>query len=192
MKETREVILKTAMHHFCTMDYAVVNLETIARDANVTRAPLYYYFKNKEGLYRAVVEASLSEARRDMDALLGANENVFEIIRKEYGYCINSLGQYRMIWYPGLGAPDCTTQIRSFEQWLVNRKLEVFTASRDRGELRFDCDVSEIVTFIYVFYSGILDTRQRAVRLDGFNRPILDSSEDWFMDIVRAKYAPTE
>ncbi len=190
MKETREAIMSTALRHFCAMDYAVVNLEAIARDANVTRAPLYYYFKNKEGLYRAVVEASLSEARSNMEALLGAEENVFEIIRKEYIYCIYGLGQYRMIWYPGPGAPDCSVQIQSFEQWLVNRKLEVFSAARDRGELRPDCDVSEIVTFIYVFYYGILDTQQRAARLEGFNRPILDTSEDWFLDIMRAKYAP--
>lgn len=190
MKDTRDMILDVATRHFCAADYASVNLEAIAREANVTRAPLYYYFKNKEGLYRAVVEESLARARRSMDELLGAQDEIFEVVRKEYRYCIQSLGQYRTIWYPGPSAPDCSEQVTAFEQWLIERKLEVFSAAQRRGALRQDCDVAEIVTFIYVFYAGVLDTRQRAARVEGFARGMLEQSEDWFTDIMRARYAP--
>lgn len=188
MNETRQDILRVATRHFAAMDYATVNLEAIAKEAHVTRAPLYYYFRNKEGLYRAVVDASLEDARRNMDALLSAEGDVFEVIREEYAYCLHGLGQYRKIWYPGPEAPDCREQVHAFNQWLIERKLKLLAAARDRGELAANCDISEIATLIYVFYYGTLDTRQTADEHIGLNRHLLDNSEDWFMNIIRGRY----
>ena len=192
MNDTRQEILRIATNHFATMDYSTVNLEEIAREAHVTRAPLYYYFRNKEGLYRAVVEASLQESREAMDKLLSADENVFEIIRKEYAYCIHGLGRYRRIWYPGPGAPDCQDQVHEFSQWLIGRKYELFSAAKARGELAPDADLSELVTLIYVFYYGTLDTLEITQTHVGLNRDRLDNSEDWFMNIVRDRYGNRE
>lgn len=188
MNDTRQAILRVAMAHFSAMEYPMVNLEAIADEAHVTRAPLYYYFRNKEGLYRAVVEASLEEARGRLDALLSAEENVFEIIHKEYAYCVRDIGQYRRLWNPGPGAPDCGAQVLQFKQWLVDRKLEIFTAAQRRGELSPECDVSELVTLIYVFYDGVLDTLQSSQQLSGFNRELLTNSDAWFMRIVRSRF----
>ena len=192
MNDTRREILRIATNHFATMDYSAVNLEEIAREAHVTRAPLYYYFKNKEGLYRAVVEASLQESRAVMDQLLGADESVFQIIRKEYAHCIHGLGRYRRIWWPGPGAPDCQDQVHAFSQWLIGRKYELFTMAKARGELAPDADISELVTLIYVFYYGTLDTQGTAQTHVGLNRNLLDNSEDWFMSIVRDRYGNHE
>ena len=192
MNDTRQEILRIATNHFATMDYSAVNLEEIAREAHVTRAPLYYYFRNKEGLYRAVVEASLQESREAMDKLLSADENVFEIIRKEYAYCVHGLGRYRRIWWPGPGAPDCQGQVHAFSQWLSERKHALFTAAMERGELAPDCDISELVTLIYVFYYGTLDTREIAPTHVGLNRELLDNSENWFMSVVRDRYGNQE
>lgn len=188
MNDTRQEILDIATRHFATMDYATVNLEAIAKEAHVTRAPLYYYFKNKEGLYRAVVEASLEDARRNMDALLGAEGNVFDVIRREYAYCLHGLGLYRNIWYAGSNAPDCRAQVKAFTQWLIDRKLKLLADARDRGELAEDCDISEIATLIYVFFYGTLDTQRTAEEHVGLNRQLLDNSEDWFMCIIRGRY----
>lgn len=188
MNDTRQEIMRVAIDHFCAMEYPMVNLEEIARDAHVTRAPLYYYFKNKEGLYRAVVEATIAEARERVDAILGGEENVFEIIRKEYTYCVRGMGRYRRIWYPGPGAPDCQAQIGAFLQWLINRKTKLFKEAQQRGELSQDCDVSELVTLIYVFYDGVLDTQETAKHQTGFNHHLLEHSEDWFMQIIRMKF----
>ncbi|MBQ3424518.1 MAG: TetR/AcrR family transcriptional regulator [Clostridia bacterium] len=188
MNDTRRAILDSALRHFADADYASVNLEDIARDANVTRAPLYYYFKNKEGLYRTLVRTTLEDARTHMDALLSADEDIFEVIRKEYGYCIHGLGDYRRIWYPGAGAPDCRDEVQAFSQWLIDRKTEIFTAARERDELSRDCDVAELVTLLYVFFYGTLDTLEFGQRLKGFNVSRLEHSEEWFMDIVRERY----
>ena len=188
MSETRQAIMRVAIEYFAAMEYPMVNLEEIARDAHITRAPLYYYFKNKEGLYRAVVEATITEAREHVDAILSGGGNIFEIIRKEYAYCVHGMGKYRRIWYPGQGAPDCEEQIGSFLQWLIDRKTGLFKEAQQRGELAPDCDVTELVTLIYVFYEGVLDIQEAAKYQNGFNHHLLNHSEDWFMQIIQTRF----
>lgn len=190
MSDTRQEIIQVAMRHFAEHDYASVNLERIAGEAHVTRAPIYYYFKNKEGLYRAVVDSSLEDARARLDALLGADRPIFDILRDEYLYCINSLGLYSKIWFAEPQIEDCQMRIHAFQQWLVDRKRQILLAARERGELREDCDVSEIVTLIYIFYYGVLQTRQTAAQLTGFSRTLLEESEEWFIHMLRTRYGP--
>ena len=115
-------------------------------------------------------------------------EEIIDRFRKEYAYCVHDIGQYRRIWYPGPGAPDCGAQIHEFLQWLVDRKLEIFAAAQRRGELPEECDVSELVTLIYVFYDGVLDTLETSQRQKGFNRELLEHSDEWFMQIVRSRF----
>lgn len=188
MNDTRQAILSIAMEHFSTRNYTSVNLEEIALEAHVTRAPLYYYFKNKEGLYRAIVTETLNTARTRMEALLDAKAPIFEVLRREFAYCLDELGKFQHIWNPGPDAPDCEEEVHIFQQWLLDRKKEVLTAAWERGELRRDCDISEIVTFIYVFYEGVLAMRAKANQPTGFNQTRLDNSCDWFLDIVRQRF----
>lgn len=49
-------ILDSALQCISREGYARVSLRDIAKDAGVALSQLNYYFKNKEGLYRAVVE----------------------------------------------------------------------------------------------------------------------------------------
>ena len=188
MNDTRQAILNIAMEHFSSRNYTTVNLEEIALEAHVTRAPLYYYFGNKEGLYRAIVTETLNTARTRMEALLDADAPIFEVMRGEYAYCLRELGKFQHIWNPGPDAPDCEEEVHAFLQWLLDRKLEVLTAAKARGELRQDCDVSEIVTFLYVFYEGVLAMQAKPNQPTGFNQALLDDSCDWFMDIFAQRF----
>lgn len=63
-EQTRSAILKAAMAEFAQEGVAGARTDAIARAARVNKALLYYYFKDKEALYGAVVDqifAGLSE-----------------------------------------------------------------------------------------------------------------------------------
>src|SRR6185437_16494526 len=63
-EQTRAAILKAAMSEFAQEGVAGARTDAIARAARVNKALLYYYFKDKEALYGAVVDqifAGLSE-----------------------------------------------------------------------------------------------------------------------------------
>ena len=63
-EKTRAAILKAAVHEFASEGVAGARTDAIARAAGVNKALLYYYFKDKEALYGAVVD-SIFEGLRD-------------------------------------------------------------------------------------------------------------------------------
>ncbi|HUD58428.1 MAG TPA: CerR family C-terminal domain-containing protein [Acetobacteraceae bacterium] len=55
-EDTRLRILRTALQVFATEGYDGASTRTLAQRANVNLPALQYYFGNKEGLYRAVID----------------------------------------------------------------------------------------------------------------------------------------
>ena len=63
-EKTKAAILKAALHEFASEGVSGARTDEIARAANVNKALLYYYFKDKETLYGAVLE-SIFEGLRE-------------------------------------------------------------------------------------------------------------------------------
>lgn len=62
-EESRANILKAAVREFAQEGVAGARTDAIARSAGVNKALLYYYFKDKEAIYRAVLEQVLGGVR---------------------------------------------------------------------------------------------------------------------------------
>src|SRR6476646_10403270 len=69
-EESRAAILQAAAHEFAAHGVAGARTDAIAREARVNKALLYYYFKDKETLYGAVLD----------DAFSGLKNAVFEVL----------------------------------------------------------------------------------------------------------------
>lgn len=69
-EESRAAILKAAAYEFAELGIAGARTDVIAREARVNKALLYYYFKDKETLYGAVLD----------DAFSGLKNSVFQIL----------------------------------------------------------------------------------------------------------------
>jgi AcrR family transcriptional regulator len=57
-----ENLMKVGIDLFSRKDYASVSIKDIARAANVNSALIYYYFTNKEDLFRASIEHAIMQA----------------------------------------------------------------------------------------------------------------------------------
>jgi AcrR family transcriptional regulator len=55
-EQSRAAILKAAVREFAREGVAAARTDAIARSAGVNKALLYYYFKDKEALYQAVLD----------------------------------------------------------------------------------------------------------------------------------------
>ena len=62
-QESRAAILHAAVREFAQEGVAGARIDKIARSAGVNKALLYYYFKDKETLYRAVLDQVFSGLR---------------------------------------------------------------------------------------------------------------------------------
>ena len=62
-EQSRAAILKAAVAEFAREGVAGARTDSIARSAGLNKALLYYYFKDKEGLYQAVLDEVFSGVR---------------------------------------------------------------------------------------------------------------------------------
>ena len=69
-EESRAAILAAAAQEFAEHGIAGARTDTIAQEARVNKALLYYYFKDKETLYGAVLD----------DAFSGLKKTVFQVL----------------------------------------------------------------------------------------------------------------
>ena len=59
--ETREKLLKSALAEFSEKGYMKASLRKICADAGVTTGALYFFFRNKNDLFAAIVDPPLNE-----------------------------------------------------------------------------------------------------------------------------------
>ncbi len=78
--ETQRTILTAAERIFAEAGLAGARTDAIAAAAGVNKAMLYYYFKSKNGLYRAVLEANVEEFHRTADRVLSGQGSAGSIL----------------------------------------------------------------------------------------------------------------
>jgi AcrR family transcriptional regulator len=64
--ETRQDILQAALKRFAHSGYAATSVQQIVDDAEVSKPALYYYFKDKAGLFQALVHEAHDDRYRLM------------------------------------------------------------------------------------------------------------------------------
>ena len=70
---TRDEILAVASREFARHGYAAARVDRIARDAGVNKAMIYYHFKSKAGLYRAILADLFQHVGERATAIVGSN-----------------------------------------------------------------------------------------------------------------------
>jgi TetR/AcrR family transcriptional regulator, mexJK operon transcriptional repressor len=80
---TREKILKTSAHLFLTYGYEGVSMEQVAEACSVTKASVYYYFKNKANLFAVAVSSMFLRITVQTEKLLhssnGLKHKLYEV-----------------------------------------------------------------------------------------------------------------
>lgn len=67
VKTSRERFIEAARHHFATQGYAATTTREIVADAGSSMGNLYFYFRDKEDILRAVLEDISREASHTID-----------------------------------------------------------------------------------------------------------------------------
>jgi AcrR family transcriptional regulator len=92
-REPRNRILVAAEELFANQGFDGVSIREIANLAQVNSAMIYYYFGNKEDLYRSILERSLAELTNIIErAMQEGRDPVDQITRFVYDY-VNFLSQ---------------------------------------------------------------------------------------------------
>lgn len=87
---TRQQLLRAALKHFANSGYAATSVQDIVDDAKLSKPALYYHFKDKAGLFQALVH----EAHDDRYRLVRAAAESHTGIRAQLEAILTTLFDY--------------------------------------------------------------------------------------------------
>lgn len=176
-EESRAAILQAAAREFAAHGVAGARTDAIAREAHVNKALLYYYFKDKETLYGAVLDSAFAGLKtavfRVLDSELPPREKIIAYAGAYFDHIASNplyprLMQREMMRAREGHSPHIDKIIKQYIQPIFVRVSEVMRDGINQGEFRpvnpahF---VPSIIAMI-VFYFSSAPMMQRIV---GFN-----------------------
>lgn len=78
-RETKEKLIVNAKSEFMKMGYTKASLRKICANAGVTTGALYFFFKDKEDLFRSIVEKPLRELMEMMQTHLAEDAELLSV-----------------------------------------------------------------------------------------------------------------
>jgi len=140
-QQTKEHILTAARKEFFSKGYGASSINTIVDAADVTKPTVYYHFKNKEGLFRALVVESFERfhenRKQAVDTALPVVEQIAQTVAADFEFCLKQPELVRFLLaqtfdLPGESESDLNEVLyRDYEFF-----LELIERGNDAGELR--------------------------------------------------------
>src|SRR5579863_10014823 len=133
-EESRASILKAAAQEFAEHGIAGARTDEIAREAHVNKALLYYYFKDKETLYGAVLDAAFSGLKatvfRVLDSDLPAREKMMAYVGAYFDFVASNQMYPRLMQREMMRAREGHSQhidkiVKNYIQPMFGRVSEV-------------------------------------------------------------------
>jgi len=165
-EESRAAILEAAAHEFAEFGIAGARTDAIAREARVNKALLYYYFKDKETLYSAVLDAAFSGLKetvfRVLDSDLPPREKVMAYVGAYFDFVASNqmyprLMQREMMRARDNPSPHLDRIIKQYFQPIFVKVGELLRKGIAEGEFRQVSPahfVPSMVAMVVFYFSG--------------------------------------
>jgi TetR/AcrR family transcriptional regulator len=164
-EKTRAAILKAALEEFSHEGVAGARTDEIARRAGVNKALLYYYFKDKEGLYAAVLEQVFSGMYQRVGSVLDRadlppRERLLLYVRTHFDYIASAPVYPRLVQREFMRSsgraltPAASRIMEHFGKPLYNRVEKLIQEGISTGDFRRVDPVQTVTSIIgtIVFY----------------------------------------
>ncbi len=190
--KTRAAILTAAAPIFSTNGLAGARTEAIASAAHVNKALLYYYFKSKDDLHRAVIEEHLSEFSRRADEVLHAPGSVRKTLLAFIGMHFDYLSG--IPYYPRLfhrllvsGGPGLERIARKHLLPVGRQLVQQIERGIESGELRRVDPVQTVISLfgLTVHYFSAASFIRLMSNADPYDRKRLAKRKKEILDFVR-------
>lgn len=138
--KTRASILASAENIFSTKGFAATRLEDVADELGLTRAALFYYFRDKQTLYDAMIADTFGPLARRLDELLDSEISIAERIELAVLAWVDEIvarpTRARIILRVVADGIDQPLQRIFFEDDQIPTKfLQLFQEGRESGDL---------------------------------------------------------
>jgi TetR/AcrR family transcriptional regulator len=176
-EESRAAILRAAAQEFAELGIAGARTDAIARAARVNKALLYYYFKDKETLYGAVLDNAFSGMKTNifhvLDSDLPPREKILAYVGAYFDFIASNqiypkLMQREMMRAREGDSVHINRLVKTYFQPIYRRVGELLHKGIAEGEFRKVDPVHFIPSMVamIVFYFSSAPVMQRIVRFN--------------------------
>jgi len=98
--QTKALIIEKALLLFSTKGYTETSVEEIANECNLTKGALYFYFKNKEGIAKAVLDESLQVSKNlifDVQNIKNPQKRIHTLIKRAFKFILDNEHYWRSL-----------------------------------------------------------------------------------------------
>ena len=195
-EESRAAILNAAVKEFAREGVAGARTDAIARSAGVNKALLYYYFKDKESLYQAVLDDVFSGARSAVHAALSQplppRNRLAAYLSAHFNYIASHAPYHRLVQAEFLRAgrdPSRLQQIaKQYFQPIFSELSALLKAGEKSGDFRAVDPVQFIPSMIavIVFYFTTAPVIQMMTGADPLSPECLAERRAAVIDFISA------
>jgi len=174
---SRAAILRAAAEEFAEHGIAGARTEAIAREARVNKALLYYYFKDKETLYGAVLDNAFSGLKatvfRVLDSDLPPRKKIMTYVGTYFDFIASNqvypkLMQREMMRAREGHSPHIEKLVKNYSQPIFARVSELLRKGIAEGEFRKIDPAHFIPSMVamIIFYFSSAPLMQKIVRFN--------------------------
>jgi AcrR family transcriptional regulator len=156
----KEAILQGAADCFTKFGYDKTTLEDIGKSATLNKASIYYYFKNKEEIFSAVVlqeaESYIEELRYKTNRKRGLENKIIFYLTERIKKYNEVVTLHRLSWSNVSGIE---TVFNDLYQAIKEREIQFIHAllqkGRDNKEITTQIDLQEVSTNLFVIFDAL-------------------------------------
>lgn len=138
----RELVLKSAARLFDRKGYAATTVREIVTAAGVSKPVLYYYFGNKEGIYRELMRGPFRKFGAVLREILGrggsASERIQELLTRTFATFSEHLEIVRIMYSLQYGPHQCAPffDFEAYHERYWGTVRELIKEGCEHGEFR--------------------------------------------------------
>ncbi|HBT19025.1 MAG TPA: hypothetical protein DEA52_03110 [Clostridiaceae bacterium] len=157
---TPQDIIHQAIEVFCQKGYAQTSMKDVTDGLSLSRGPIYYYFKDKYGLYKASYDVFEETLKAIHERFFPAPIPTMEKIKKLLMGIILDTRKFNRHFFLGLRdiaeLSDIAKRYDTLNEAFLRRLHGVILEGQAKGELTSTLTKEEITTHIYVVFYGLL------------------------------------
>src|SRR5271155_5513917 len=176
-EESRAAILKAAVGEFAEHGIAGARTDAIAREARVNKALLYYYFKDKETLYGAVLDDAFSAMKsrvfQVLDSDLAPREKIMTYVGAYFDFIASNQIYPKLMQREMMRAREGRSEhidrlVKTYFQPIYQRVGELLHKGIAEGEFRSVDPIHFIPSMVamIIFYFSSAPVMQRIVHFN--------------------------
>jgi len=195
-EESRAAILKAAVTEFSEHGIAGARTDAIARAAHVNKALLYYYFRDKDALYEAVLDHVFSGLRARvmpvLESKLSPRQKMLEYLGAYFDYIAANPRFPRVVqaeWMrSGAGSARMQRVAKEYFRPIFRKLAEVLREGIEVGEFRAvnPMDFLPSVVGVIIFYFSAAPLMKTLTKVDPLSMERIRERREFVLDFISA------